>query len=195
MTELTTAAWPDRLLTLADWQELPVDELHHVECGEGVLYVTPKPLPGQQRAMIRLAGQLEMRLVSAGLGVAVDSEVLLSESPLTVRAPDVLVVAETDLAANPPRFRAQQVHLAVEILSDGSRRTDRVMKFSEYAEAGIPAYWIVDLDSPVTLSVHVLTKAGGYQLAGEYTGRVTLELAGTTVDVDLDRLRGPYGSP
>ncbi|TDD65787.1 hypothetical protein E1262_24225 [Jiangella aurantiaca] len=32
----------------------------------------------------------------------------------------------------------------VEIVSPGSRRADRVMKLSEYQDAGIPAYWIID---------------------------------------------------
>ena len=36
-------------------------------------------------------------------------------------------------------------------MSPGSHRTDHVIKRGEYADAGIPHYWIVDLDNPVTL--------------------------------------------
>ncbi|MCA4995831.1 Uma2 family endonuclease [Tsukamurella tyrosinosolvens] len=42
---------------------------------------------------------------------------------------------------------AADVLLAVEVLSPGTRRVDLVMMRSEYADAGIPHYWIVDLDA------------------------------------------------
>ena len=34
--------------------------------------------------------------------------------------------------------------LVVEVLSPGSARIDRLLKFSRYAEGGIAQYWIVD---------------------------------------------------
>lgn len=59
---VATTGWPDRLLALDDWDSLPADEWHHVECSEGVLVVTPKPLPRHQRAMVRLADSLDRQL-------------------------------------------------------------------------------------------------------------------------------------
>ncbi|MGH3611494.1 MAG: Uma2 family endonuclease [Pseudonocardia sp.] len=46
----------------------------------------------------------------------------------------------------------------MEVLSPGSHRTDHVAKRADYADAGIPHYWIVDLDprcrcSPATSPV------------------------------------------
>lgn len=35
--------------------------------------------------------------------------------------------------------------VAVEVLSPGSRRRDVLTKRDEYAAAGIPTYWIIDL--------------------------------------------------
>lgn len=46
---------------------------------------------------------------------------------------------------------ADDVLLAVEIISPRSRRTDRITKFAEYADAGIPHYWIIDLGDVATL--------------------------------------------
>ena len=45
------------------------------------------------------------------------------------------------------RVDPSDVVLVIEIVSPGSRRTDRVMKAYEYAKAGIEHYWIVDLDA------------------------------------------------
>jgi Uma2 family endonuclease len=60
-------------------------------------------------------------------------------------------------------------------------------KFSEYAEAGIPQYWILDLDEPTSLLAYVLVD-GSYELSGEHTGAVTLDVAGHRVEIDLPAL-------
>lgn len=61
------------------------------------------------------------------------------------------------------------------------------MKFAEYADAGIANYWIVDLDAPVSLLRHHLLD-GDYELCGEHTGAVTVELDGNPITLDLDAL-------
>jgi Uma2 family endonuclease len=43
--------------------------------------------------------------------------------------------------------------LAVEIVSPGSQTIDRLIKKDEYAEAGIPRYWIVDRDGANTVTM------------------------------------------
>src|SRR5699024_2214339 len=70
----------------------------------------------------------------------------------TVRAPDVVVTTNAIVRANPSGLVAADVPLAVEVMSGGSRRTDRVTKLREYAEAGIADYWIVDLEDRVSLA-------------------------------------------
>jgi Uma2 family endonuclease len=71
--------------------------------------------------------------------------VVQAEGPATVRAPDIVVVREE---GPENRVVAGEVLLAVEVISPGSRKTDTHMKPFEYAEAGIPHYWVVDLDPP-----------------------------------------------
>jgi Uma2 family endonuclease len=73
------------------------------------------------------------------------------------------------------------------VLSDGTRRVDRVLKFSEYAESGIPQYWIIDLGQPNSLTAYVLVD-GDHELSGEHTGTVDLDVAGHRVTVDLAAL-------
>ena len=61
------------------------------------------------------------------------------------------------------------------------------MKLSEYADAGIPQYWIVDLDGPTTLTAYVLVD-GDYELVAESGGTVALDVAGHPVQLDLPAL-------
>ncbi|MGY1944924.1 Uma2 family endonuclease [Nocardia asiatica] len=179
--------WPDHLLTLEDWIALPEDSSRNYELVEGVLVVSPKPVSQHQRAVLRLGAQLEPQLPST-LGVLADTEVLIDAGPLpTVRVPDILVVPEAGIEANLPRYAAADVLLAVEVLSPGSRRTDRVTKFFEYAEAGIEYYWLIDLDKPTSLAAYHLIDRD-YELVAEQAGTVTLDIAGTPITVDLAAL-------
>lgn len=114
-------------------------------------------------------------------------EVVIAPDPLTIRAPDVIVIGTKLLDADAARCAADDVFLAVEILSTGTRRIDRVLEFSEYAEAGIPQYWIVDLDEPTSLLAYVLVD-GNYELSGEHTGTADLDVAGHRVGIDLHAL-------
>jgi Uma2 family endonuclease len=89
-----------------------------------------------------------------------------------VRAPDVLVVSESFFQRNPARIDAGEVLLAVEIISPGTRRTDRVLKAAEYAAAGIPHYWVIDLIVPASITTCTLVGAE-YEVAEKATGPVT----------------------
>ncbi|UGT70487.1 Uma2 family endonuclease [Nocardia gipuzkoensis] len=179
--------WPDHLLTLEDWIALPEDSSRSYELVEGVLVVSPKPVSQHQRAILRLGAQLEPQLPGTH-GVLADTEVLIDEGPLpTIRVPDILVVPEAGIQANLPRFNAADVLLAVEILSPGSRRTDRVTKFFEYAEAGIEYYWLIDLDKPTSLAAYHLI-GPDYELVAEQSGTVTLDIAGIPITIDLATL-------
>ena len=65
--------------------------------------------------------------------------------------------------------------LVVEIISRGSRRTDTVIKRGEYADAGIPHYWIIDLGVPVAVVAGHLAGEFGYQDSGEITGVIEVD--------------------
>jgi Uma2 family endonuclease len=156
-------AWPDHLLTLAEWEAMPEGRLYRYELVEGVLLVRPRAVTPHQRAMAKLATVLDQQLPPELVAVQ-DVEVLVDSGfPPTVRVPDVVVVPTALLEQNLARFDATDVRLAVEIISPGSSRTDRVMKLAEYAEAGIPHYWIIDLDPPTSLTGYLLV-AGQYEL-------------------------------
>jgi Uma2 family endonuclease len=181
-----TLSWPNHPLTLEEWEALPEDPTMRLELAEGMLVMSPRPVFLHQRAGMRLGNRFDEEL-PAELTAVTDVEVVVVDAPLTIRVPDVIVTSAALFDTNPARCSAADILLAVEVLSDGTRRVDRVLKFSEYAEAGIPQYWIVDLDPPATLLAYVLVD-GTYELSGEHTSRASLDVSGHPVTVDLDAL-------
>jgi Uma2 family endonuclease len=186
-------SWPGELLDVPGWDALADVPGHRVELVEGVLLVVPSPGPLHQRAAYRLVRRLEDALPDE-LAVVGDVDVLLGPpaAPPTVRRPDAVVVPNLRAEAEPRRFRADEVLLALEVVSPGTGRTDRVTKLAEYAEAGIGGYWLVELGPPVRLIEHRLGADGHYDAVQEQAGgavRVGVGLLGPDgVLVDLDRL-------
>jgi Uma2 family endonuclease len=162
------------VLTLAEWDALPVDELDRSELVRGVRVGVAHPGALHQRAMLRLTSTLDACLPDH-LTALPSVEVLVEAGPpATVRAPDVVVVLTSAADANPPRIGRTDVFLAVEIVSPGTRRTDRVTKPAEYADAGIPHYWLLELDPVPVLTAYPLVD-GEYEIVAQ--GSTELELS------------------
>lgn len=106
-----------------------------------------------------------------------------------MRDPDLIVANRNVVERNPSRLDAADVILAVEIVSPGSRRTDRVMKPYEYANAGIEHYWIVDLDAEPDerFLAHVLRDGTYHRVSGLVGDRVRTEVP-LAVEFTLDEL-------
>ena len=170
---------PGRLLTVADYEALPEDDRYRWELLEGNLVMSPKPTPRHNLAMGNLYAELKHQLpleVLAIQDVDVDLQLAPPDGLGTVRSPDLVVVdrAEYDrVSAEGGILRAAGVHLVVEIVSPGSKRTDRIIKHAEYADAGIAHYWILDLDPPVSLVAHRLAGELGYAADADATGTFT----------------------
>ena len=92
---MNSAPWPDHLLSLAEWDALPDDPSRRYELIEGVLVVVPRPAALHQRAMVRLAAELDAQLPDRLTALA-DVEVVVDEiHPATVRAPLRLAVVSS----------------------------------------------------------------------------------------------------
>jgi Uma2 family endonuclease len=112
--------------------------------------------------------------------------VVQAEGPATVRAPDLVVVR----AEGPEnRVVAEEVLLAVEIISPGSRKIDTHLKPFEYSEAGIPHYWVVDLDPPVpSITVYGLgAPDDGYVESQTATGVLVVQEP-LELEIDIEAL-------
>jgi len=192
VTSLLQPTWPDRLLSLDDWDALPEDTSHRFELVEGVLQVVPRPTSFHQRAVTRLATLLDDALPDHLTALA-EVEVVVKfgagegrSDPATVRVPDVVVVPAAVADTNPARYLAGDVLVAVEVLSTGTVRTDQVTKFAEYADAGIQGYWIVDVRAGVSITAYALV-AKAYELVARTEGRLDV-MAPVELSLDVSGL-------
>ncbi|WP_086821823.1 Uma2 family endonuclease [Allokutzneria sp. NRRL B-24872] len=184
---------PDHLLTIDEYVALGETEHGYTELQEGCLLMSPSPTPEHSFALNRLLRALDDRVpktYSVFPELDVDLELAAPGKPGFSRRPGVLVAERAGRArvrAEGGLIRASEVLLVVEIVSPGSRRMDNVVKRQEYADAGIPHYWIVDLDEPVSLIAYSLTEEFGYVDSQEVSKRFTAAEP-FPVDIDLDRL-------
>jgi Uma2 family endonuclease len=112
------------------------------------------------KVLLRLGAQLDPQLPH-DLDVLPEVDVELESLPSTVRVPD-LIIARTAVYDRENLTRSSDVVVAVEIVPPGSVRTDSVVKPMEYADAGIPHFWLIDREPPVTATIYRLVD-GEYQ--------------------------------
>jgi Uma2 family endonuclease len=182
---------PPHLLTVAEYLEIGEVEPGYTELVEGRLLMCPSPAPRHNRTAFRMGIELERQL-PRGLevipGMDVDLQLAPSDAPGTVRRPDLIIVpgaARERVDLDGGLIRASEVLVVVEFVSPGSKRTDHVAKRGEYADAGIPHYWIVDIDPPVSLVACHLAGEFGYADAGTVTGTFSsTEPFPATIDLD-----------
>ena len=184
---------PAHLLTVAEYAELGETESGYTELVEGRLLMSPSPVPDHNYAASELLVQLRPQLpdhLEVIPDVDVDLELVSPDKPGFSRRPDLIVAqraARQRVREGGGMIRAAEVLVVVEIVSPGSRRTDHVAKRSEYADAGIPHYWIVDLDTPLSVLACHLAEGFGYQDAGGVVGGFTTTEP-FAVRLELDRL-------
>lgn len=113
----------------------------------GELLVTPAPAFGHQEAVRLLIRALGDYVQDAKVGHAGISPADLTPEPGALVQPDAFVVGL--VAGHRPRdWRdIERLLLAIEILSPSTARADRTVKRRLFQRAGVPEYWIVDLEA------------------------------------------------
>ncbi|MGB3438010.1 MAG: Uma2 family endonuclease [Actinophytocola sp.] len=181
------------LLTIGEYAALGETEHGYTELIEGRLIMSPSPVPDHNNAALELAVALRPRLredVEVQLDVDINLQLAPLDEPGSSRRPDLIVVqrdARKRVRAEGGMVRASEVLLVVEIVSPSSRRIDHVHKRNDYADAGIPNYWIIDIDEPISLTACRLTEQFGYQDDQTSTGTFRTEVP-FPVEINLDRL-------
>jgi Uma2 family endonuclease len=89
--------------------------------------------------------------------------------------PDVLVVTAEAARRNPSHFQPDEVVLAIEIVSPGSKIMDRITKPAMFAEAGIPLYWRIETEPQITVHTGSLDIADVYRPTGTFTDTIILD--------------------
>jgi Uma2 family endonuclease len=145
--------------------------------------------PNAGRPHFQAAWKLARILDAHGLLPGMEANLILDErNPMRplVREPDVYVLrAENDPEDDGLFQRAENVLLAVEIMSPGSGITDWVEKMSEYADAGIPHYWIIEFFGRMPHLYTFGLKPGGYGEREHWDKDVDIEVAGVRVRFDV----------
>ncbi len=161
MTQVAEShAVPRRKMTYEEF--LADDSIERAEWVDGEVVA----MPGVDQAHAALTVFL-IRLVGAfveefGLG-RIFHDPFLIRLPNSGRAPDVSFVSTANLARLRRNDLEGPVDVAIEVISPGSRGTDRGDKYFEYEAAGIAEYWLFDPHRKVA-EFYRLDRDGHFQM-------------------------------
>lgn len=158
--EALDALWCGALPRQGKWSDEDylwlTDETNRlVEFTDGFVEALPMPTSTHQAVLSFLNDCFKEHVVRLG-GLVLFSALRVRVRQGKFREPDLLVLLDRD----DPRFQDRfwlGADLVVEVVSPKGRRRDLVQKPLDYAEAGIPEYWIVD---PREETITVLTLDG-----------------------------------
>jgi Uma2 family endonuclease len=183
-------AWDVALLfpSQGAWTEgkyLSLDTKRLVELVDGNLEVLPMPTFSHQFIVAFLFEVLRRFVDERQLGAVLFAPLPMRIRERTYREPDVMFFSKEHLLP-PDDDYLQGANLVMEVVSadDESHKRDYQHKRSDYAELGIPEYWIVD---PQIERITVLALEGRqYRVHGEFvTGQLaeSASLVGFAVTV------------
>lgn len=156
---------PQGELSEADYLWLTDHSKRLIEFADGYIEVLPMPTRSHQ-LLLKLLLRLFERAVEPAGGIVLFAPLRLRLRPGKFREPDLLLLLD---AADP---RNQERHwdgadLVLKIVDAERSGRDLTEKRREYAEAGVPEYWIVN---PLDRTIVVLTLDGGrYREHGVFT--------------------------
>jgi Uma2 family endonuclease len=142
--------------TLEDVLSLP-DDAPRVEVRRGVLVPVPRPTIDHQR-VVGLLWQWLRKHAPSDLQPATNIGIIAGHRDTF--EPDIALLRRP-LVRNHHYFDTRQVCLVIEVVTDDTRRRDRLEKPGEYAAAGIAHFWRVEQD-PMHLHAYDLVD-GRYQ--------------------------------
>lgn len=156
---------------------------HLVEYADGWIEVLPMPKASHQWIVAHLYAALLAFAGPSGLGVPLFAPYPVRLWPGKFREPDLaFLLTEHADRARPDYWDGAD--LLMEVLSDENRAHDLETKRREYAQAGIPEYWLVDpRDGRITV---LRLEGASYAVHGSFdrgTRAASALLPGFTVEV------------
>jgi len=153
-----------------------------IEFNEGSVEVLPMPTRKHQ-AMSRFLFLAFFPFVQSLGGTVFYAPLRVRVAPGRFREPDLVLLLDVDDPRNQNAFWLG-ADLVVEIVSPDDVERDTVIKRADYAEAGIPEYWIVN---PLEETITVLKLEGGLYATHGVFGRgasaTSALLTGFTISV------------
>ncbi len=147
--------------TYDDLLKMP-DDGRHYEILDGELIVNAAPIPRHQRVTFRLAKIIDDHVESKRMGVVFTAPIDVVFSQRWVVEPDIVYIRSERLSIITRTNVSGAPDLAIEVLSDSTRKRDEVIKRKAYEEFGVGEYWIVD---PLLDSIKIFRRnaAGKYE--------------------------------
>ncbi len=131
-------------LTWDDIRDWPYDPARRFELVDGELIVSPSPVSGHQICIARLVSILVQHVEGGRLGTVIPGPMDVVLGPETVFQPDILFIADARSRIIERTHIAGPPDLCVEVISEGNRTHDTVVKFHDYAKFGVAEYWLLD---------------------------------------------------
>lgn len=183
---------------LPDWVIPPVDGFNaedldhfpdlpaHTELLDGSL-VFMSPQTSFHSLMMSLLDITLRRRVPSDLRVRREMSVLLNKKQRL--EPDISVIRTTaDLGHDVTAYHADDVVLAIEVVSRDSKIRDRERKPQLYAAAGIPYFWRIEQEATPTAYIHTLDpRLHEYTIIEVRRGRFEVDVP-FPIEIDLNEI-------
>jgi Uma2 family endonuclease len=143
-----------------------------VELSDGNLEILPMPTDYHQLLALRLVVALTAFVEANKLGQVRFAPLPVRLWPGKIREPDVVFMATAHLHRIDKYWGVPD--LAVEIISEGDAKRDREDKRVDYAQAGIPEYWIVDPEQKTLEILRLIPERKAYAHTANLTEQDTL---------------------
>ncbi|MEC3951887.1 Uma2 family endonuclease [Nocardia sp. CDC153] len=172
------------------WEADDLDRIpnlpRHTELIDGALIFMMSPQRSwHARIILRLTDALAAQ---APEGYTVEPQMTVKLSKRSRPEPDV-VVAAVPYDAKRTQFLADEVSLAIEVVSDESQERDRETKPFKYARAGIRYYWRIEDEggAPVVHSYELDELTRSYVPTGPHRDSLSMRVP-FPIEIDLDKL-------
>jgi Uma2 family endonuclease len=139
------------LWTEAQYLKLTDQTNHFVEFTDGYIEVLPMPTRNHQ-VILAFLYEIFLLFIRPRGGKVLFAPLRLQIGPSRFREPDLLLLLNVNDPRNQDAFWLG-ADLVVEVVSPDNPERDLIEKRRDYAEAGIPEYWIID---PQTDTITVL---------------------------------------
>ena len=131
----------------ADMLDDVPDDGRRWEVIDGKVLVTPAPGLAHQLVVDGFYSRLRSYIGSGGAARLMVSPSDVRRGEKTRMQPDLFVVRLRDGKFPAYPFGMTELLLAIEVVSPGSARADRHERRYAYLDAGVPEYWVADLDA------------------------------------------------
>ncbi len=130
-----------KIVSYEEWIHMPEVESRE-EVVNGVLHIMPPPFWKHARIVEEISRSLRRQVNEDDIFVVTTKfGLIIRKHPLTTREPDLAVFRASTLVEK-DGFIHSAPQFLVEVLSPANRRKEREEKLANYAELGVPEYWV-----------------------------------------------------